>query len=246
MRTDPMSDSSYNFSYVSNENESYFLYSIHDSSTITKLFMYVSGQIEQMTWLESRKQWNLFYAAQPIQQCEVYAFCGAFGICNDKSQPFCSCLTGFQPTSQQNWSQQMADTNMECKSTCLENCSCTAYAFENNRCSIWIGDLLNLQQLGQDYTTWKVLYIKLEASEISNEPSPTDESGTLPDGSIIAVKKRESINQGEKQFHAEAGTIGKINHVNLIRLRGFQEVACWCIQDHEIKKPSMGQVVQIL
>ncbi|KAK8605771.1 hypothetical protein V6N13_102543 [Hibiscus sabdariffa] len=107
MRTDPMSDSSYNFSYVSNENESYFLYSIHDSSTITKLFMYVSGQIEQMTWLESRKQWNLFYAAQPIQQCEVYAFCGAFGICNDKSQPFCSCLTGFQPTSQQNWSQQV-------------------------------------------------------------------------------------------------------------------------------------------
>ncbi|KAK8627173.1 hypothetical protein V6N13_134794 [Hibiscus sabdariffa] len=45
--------------------------------------------------------------------------------------------------------------------------------------------------------------------------------GTLPDRSIIAVKKLESINQGEKQFCTEISTIGKINHVNLVRLRGF-------------------------
>ncbi|MBA0798961.1 hypothetical protein Gohar_009506 [Gossypium harknessii] len=45
--------------------------------------------------------------------------------------------------------------------------------------------------------------------------------GTLPGGSTIAVKKLESINQGEKQFRAEVNTIGKINHINLVRLRGF-------------------------
>ncbi|MBA0586444.1 hypothetical protein Gorai_017186, partial [Gossypium raimondii] len=45
--------------------------------------------------------------------------------------------------------------------------------------------------------------------------------GTLPDGSTIAVKKLESINQGEKQFRAEVNTIGKTNHINLVRLRGF-------------------------
>ncbi|XAR68057.1 Non-specific serine/threonine protein kinase [Bertholletia excelsa] len=45
--------------------------------------------------------------------------------------------------------------------------------------------------------------------------------GTLPDSSCIAVKKLESISQGEKQFRTEVSTIGTIQHVNLVRLRGF-------------------------
>lgn len=46
--------------------------------------------------------------------------------------------------------------------------------------------------------------------------------GTLPDSSsLIAVKRLESINQGEKQFRTEVSTIGTIQHVNLVRLRGF-------------------------
>ncbi|GKV21443.1 hypothetical protein SLEP1_g31423 [Rubroshorea leprosula] len=45
--------------------------------------------------------------------------------------------------------------------------------------------------------------------------------GTLPDSTVIAVKKLESISQGEKQFRAEVSTIGTIQHVNLVRLRGF-------------------------
>uniref|UniRef100_A0A2P2K969 non-specific serine/threonine protein kinase n=1 Tax=Rhizophora mucronata TaxID=61149 RepID=A0A2P2K969_RHIMU len=45
--------------------------------------------------------------------------------------------------------------------------------------------------------------------------------GLFPDSSVIAVKKLESINQGEKQFRTEVSTIGTIQHVNLVRLRGF-------------------------
>ncbi|KAE8670115.1 G-type lectin S-receptor-like serine/threonine-protein kinase [Hibiscus syriacus] len=187
----------------------------------------------------------------------------------------------------------MVFSGVGCESACLEFRSCTANGFENNRCSIWIGDLLNLQLLGQDdNTTGKTLSIRLEASEFPNEISPPNKKsvivavaiavsagllllgliiftimkarrrtsistepasdsliifgyrdlekatknfseklgkggfgsvfkGTLPDGSIIAVKKLESINQREKQFRVEIGTIGKINHVNLVRLRGF-------------------------
>ncbi|PON66927.1 PAN/Apple domain containing protein [Trema orientale] len=33
---------------------------------------------------------------------------------------------------------------LECESTCLHNCSCIAYAHDNNSCSIWMTDLLNL------------------------------------------------------------------------------------------------------
>ncbi|KAB2607880.1 G-type lectin S-receptor-like serine/threonine-protein kinase [Pyrus ussuriensis x Pyrus communis] len=45
--------------------------------------------------------------------------------------------------------------------------------------------------------------------------------GMLPHSTAIAVKELKSMNQGEKQFRAEVGTIGVIQHINLIRMRGF-------------------------
>ncbi|TQD87140.1 hypothetical protein C1H46_027280 [Malus baccata] len=45
--------------------------------------------------------------------------------------------------------------------------------------------------------------------------------GMLPNSTAIAVKELKSMNQGEKQFRAEVGTIGVIQHINLIRMRGF-------------------------
>ncbi|PON80520.1 Serine/threonine protein kinase [Parasponia andersonii] len=45
--------------------------------------------------------------------------------------------------------------------------------------------------------------------------------GVLADSTVVAVKKLESVSQGEKQFRAEVSTIGTIQHVNLVQLRGF-------------------------
>ncbi|GLJ10853.1 hypothetical protein SUGI_0136630 [Cryptomeria japonica] len=45
--------------------------------------------------------------------------------------------------------------------------------------------------------------------------------GTLPDNTLVAVKKLGGLAQAEKQFRAEISTIGKIQHVNLVRLWGF-------------------------
>uniref|UniRef100_A0A0D6QT17 Receptor-like serine/threonine-protein kinase n=1 Tax=Araucaria cunninghamii TaxID=56994 RepID=A0A0D6QT17_ARACU len=45
--------------------------------------------------------------------------------------------------------------------------------------------------------------------------------GTLADKTQVAVKKLEGLSQGEKQFRMEVSTIGTIQHVNLVRLRGF-------------------------
>jgi hypothetical protein len=319
----------YNFSYVNNTNESYFTYSLYDPSTISRFVMDVSGQIKQYTWLANTKQWNLFWVL-PKTQCEVYAFCGAFGSCNGKSLPFCSCLRGFVQKSQSDWNLsdfsggctrrtalQCENTSLtnrqadrfypmpsmalpvqaqsvgvgnaaECESTCLNNCSCTAYAYESNNCSIWVGDLLNLKQLSGDDSNGRTLYLKLAASEFSSKKNnkgiivgavagsvaavllglfvvvilrwrrravgtgKTVEGslvafgyrdlqnatknfsdklggggfgsvfkGMLSDSTIIAVKKLESISQGEKQFRTEVSTIGTIQHVNLVRLRGF-------------------------
>ena len=199
----------YNFSYVSNENEVYFTYSLHDPSIISGYVMDISGQIRQLSWSESTKQWILFWA-RPITQCEVHAFCGPFGICNQQFFPSCNCLQGFQPASVNSWNlsdfsagcarktilkcgndtvangkrakfwempnmklpehpQTVAvGSSSECESTCLNNCSCTAYAY-GDHCSIWIVDLLNLQQLTSADTNGGILYLKLAASELSGK-----------------------------------------------------------------------------
>ncbi|XP_028792422.1 G-type lectin S-receptor-like serine/threonine-protein kinase SD2-2 [Neltuma alba] len=45
--------------------------------------------------------------------------------------------------------------------------------------------------------------------------------GELPDSTLVAVKRLERPGGGEKEFRAEVSTIGNIQHVNLVRLRGF-------------------------
>ncbi|PON80504.1 S-receptor-like serine/threonine-protein kinase [Parasponia andersonii] len=96
----------YNFiySFVSNENESYITYDIKNTSTMICNFeMGVLGQINQMNWLPIN-EWSLFWSL-PQQQCEVYDVCGAYGSCksNEKSLPFCQCLTGYEPKSPRDW-----------------------------------------------------------------------------------------------------------------------------------------------
>ncbi|XP_057948784.1 G-type lectin S-receptor-like serine/threonine-protein kinase At2g19130 [Malania oleifera] len=318
------------FSYVSNENESYFTYSYHNTSIKSRTVMDLSGQLKQFSWLESAQQWYLFWS-QPRQQCEVYALCGPFGICNEKTDNFCGCLPGFVPSSQKNWNlsdwsggckrnailqcgnnaskgekdmflplpnmrlpvnpQTLVVQNIgECELECLSKCSCPAYSYNDGVCSIWIGDLLNLQQLSQDDNSGEVLFLRRSPSEYPAHKSSKGEvvgivvgsaagllalfglvlilclwsrrrsirsaetvegslvafkyrdlqaatknfseklgggsfgsvfKGTLPDSTVVAVKKLESINQAEKQFRTEVSTIGTIQHINLVRLRGF-------------------------
>ncbi|CAN0921920.1 G-type lectin S-receptor-like serine/threonine-protein kinase At2g19130 [Linum grandiflorum] len=92
----------YNFSYIDNENESYFTYSMYNTTLISRFVMSVGGQIQQLSWLESSRQWNLFWS-QPRVQCEVYAYCGGYGSCTELSQPFCRCLPGFVPRSPEDY-----------------------------------------------------------------------------------------------------------------------------------------------
>ncbi|KAL7608156.1 hypothetical protein Lser_V15G10908 [Lactuca serriola] len=312
----------YNFSYHTNVNESYFTYSVYNSSIMSRFVIDVSGQVQQLTWLETTKQWNLFWS-QPRTQCEVYASCGAFGTCSQSGLPFCNCLTGFNPRSESDWNQSdfsggcvrktdlqrrrnvekldflmIAVKNLppnqsvesgsegECRTTCLNNCSCNAYSFVDNQCSIWDGDLMNLSL--DDYSR-KTIYIKVASKDLDHPKKSnlvmvgaivgfvggvvfamgvilvliyrkkrisvgktTMEGslvvfdykdlqtatknfsnilggggfgcvfkGVLCDSSIVAVKKLESISQGEKQFRSEVSTIGIIQHVHLVRLRGF-------------------------
>ncbi|XP_043688253.1 G-type lectin S-receptor-like serine/threonine-protein kinase At2g19130 [Telopea speciosissima] len=320
------------YSYVSNQNESYFTYNVYNTSMITRFVMDVTGQVKQLLWLDG-VGWNLFWS-QPRQICEVYALCGAFSTCNQQDLPLCVCLQGFSPRSTTNyynlsdWSggcvrrtpllcgnnisangekdgflpipnvklpvnpQSLAvESAQACKLACLNSCSCTAYVYDGG-CSVWEGDLLNLQLLSQSDSGGGNLYLKLAASELSNYRGKKKGSftgaivgvtsgvvlllgsvlvlflwwrrrnvfgnlnqigdslvqisyrdlqiatknfselvgrggfgcvfkGTLPGLTVVAVKKLQGLSQGEKQFRSEVSTIGTIQHINLVRLRGF-------------------------
>lgn len=46
--------------------------------------------------------------------------------------------------------------------------------------------------------------------------------GTLPDQTVVAVKKMTSLGvRGKKEFYTEITIIGNIHHINLVRLKGF-------------------------
>ncbi|WOL08811.1 hypothetical protein Cni_G17564 [Canna indica] len=180
-----------------------------------------------------------------------------------------------------------ATSSTNCKAACLNNCSCSAYSYDNG-CSIWGDDLRNIADTGGG-----ILYIRLAASDLPATSNSSHKStigiilgvafgvllvlvvlfaliwiprrrkrthiteqvddsslvqfsygelqrvtrnfsrklggggfgnvyrGTLPDSTEVAVKKLEGQRQGEKQFRAEVSTLGTIQHVNLVRLRGF-------------------------
>ncbi|KAK9689677.1 hypothetical protein RND81_09G074600 [Saponaria officinalis] len=281
----------YNFSYVDNENESYFTFDVYNPSVISRFVMDTSGQIKTMTWLEDTQQWNLFWT-EPKQQCQVYAYCGAFGSCTLNSLPSCSCLKGFVPKSSNDWELNdysagcirktnlgcgilnsekkdrffvynevslpenghsvVATNSEECQLACLSNCTCNAYSYDTSGCSLWFGKLFNFQQLSVgDPTGLYLVRRRMQKARSAESNNPVEGSliafgykelqtatknfseklggggfgsvfkGILPDSSVIAVKKLESFSQGEKQFRTEVSTIGTIQHVNLVRLRGF-------------------------
>ncbi|XP_059457404.1 receptor-like serine/threonine-protein kinase SD1-7 isoform X2 [Corylus avellana] len=59
----------------------------------------------------------------------------------------------------------LASNASRCELACMENCSCTAYAYNMNGCMIWEGALLNLLQFPNGGKTGQDIYLKLSAHE---------------------------------------------------------------------------------
>ncbi|XP_057827950.2 G-type lectin S-receptor-like serine/threonine-protein kinase At2g19130 [Cryptomeria japonica] len=188
-------------------------------------------------------------------------------------------------------------TMEDCRTACLNNCSCTAFAFVISDlpiCRLWFGDLFKMCVSSDN----RSIFVRLASSELprstsersskaplllillpsvaaffvvlavllaafilwkrrrlQNKSVEEDEDvpimlkmftykelriatrnfkhklgsgafgsvfkGTLPDSTLVAVKRLEGSGRIEKQFRAEISTIGEIQHVNLVKLCGF-------------------------
>ncbi|KAJ3670255.1 hypothetical protein LUZ60_010579 [Juncus effusus] len=312
-------------------DRNYATYTVTNSSK-TRSVIDSNGQYQQYWWFNNTEEWHPIFT-EPAPQCDVYSFCGTYGLCDSTHKNICNCIKGFEPASVKDWEsnyfnkgcvrktklqcEERNDTQndgfvkmsnvrlpgnrlnlpvssqKECESTCQENCSCVAYSY-NNECLIWTDEIRNLEQYygGGNINGSGDLYIRLSASDIPNSSNSkkiligvvigvtigaivivffiiyvlslrpkwrrtvmqkkmTKDSliifsysdlliitknfnerlggggfgsvfkGTMPDLTEVAVKKLEGSNQGEKQFRAEVCTLGAIQHVNLVKLRGF-------------------------
>nr|GMC72865.1 G-type lectin S-receptor-like serine/threonine-protein kinase At2g19130 [Ipomoea batatas] len=99
MRPNPI----YNFTFVNNANQTFFVYEFFNpDAVISRFVLDISGQLRHYTWLDSSKAWNILFL-KPEKQCDVPAFCGPFGMCNDNSTSLCDCLPGFRRKSDKDW-----------------------------------------------------------------------------------------------------------------------------------------------
>lgn len=198
----------YRYEFVFNEKEAYYEYELLNRSVLSRYVISSSGVGQRFVWTSQTNSWEIVSTAI-ADQCENYALCGAYSICNVSNNPVCACLKGFVPKHQEEWNVsywsngcirsipldcnksnndgfmaytgvKLPDTSsswysktmdlVECKKSCLQNCSCTAYASLDIRvggsgCLLWFDGLIDIRQFsqgGQD------LYIRVPASELGS------------------------------------------------------------------------------
>ncbi|XP_059437250.1 receptor-like serine/threonine-protein kinase SD1-8 [Corylus avellana] len=197
----------FNYTFVpsKNESEAYFTYSFRNPSYISKCRIDFRGQLRLLAWWGTGPwEWSVFWSA-PWNLSDVFALCGAFGVCRDNLSNPCECLRGFEPFSVTDWSggcvrksplhcenntyangkkdwflkisnmqlpvyskAYLAVNASRCELACMENCFCTAYAYNRSGCMIWEGALFNLRQLSDGGETRQDIYLRLAAAEYQN------------------------------------------------------------------------------
>ncbi|KAL6652981.1 hypothetical protein ACP70R_011906 [Stipagrostis hirtigluma subsp. patula] len=88
--------------FVKNSREEYLTAPLEDETMVMHLSLEVSGQVKSFVWYEHLQNW-VITATQPKSQCDVYAICGPFTVCNDNMIPFCDCMKGFSIRSLKDW-----------------------------------------------------------------------------------------------------------------------------------------------
>ncbi|XP_073148554.1 G-type lectin S-receptor-like serine/threonine-protein kinase At1g11300 isoform X2 [Henckelia pumila] len=193
-----------------NDNQGYasMKFKYFNSSTLY-IELNASGALQQMFRDDKTGDWTLTWSSIS-SECDVYAKCGPFGSCNAQDRPICSCLPGFEPKNDREWSggnwttgclrrapvlecgknssvgevrkedvflrletvkvpdrlSWLPSLEPECRSKCLDNCSCLAYSYHDGiGCMQWTESLIDVQKFSSGGTD---LYIRLADSEIGN------------------------------------------------------------------------------
>nr|POE76396.1 g-type lectin s-receptor-like serine/threonine-protein kinase [Quercus suber] len=92
----------FEYEFVMNKTEVYYVYTLVNSSVFSRLVFYPSGVWGRLIWRDQTHSWEIYSTSQ-VDQCENYAYCGAYATCNSNRSPVCACLQGFVSKSPKNW-----------------------------------------------------------------------------------------------------------------------------------------------
>ncbi|XP_057479176.1 G-type lectin S-receptor-like serine/threonine-protein kinase B120 [Actinidia eriantha] len=237
----------YNFSFVSNERESFITYSVYNSSILSRFNILPSGQIKQLTWLVDGWDWFQYWA-QPRKQSDVYAFCGEFGIFDETSSTRCACFSGFKLLSQLgDWSGGcVRKTPLQCESNNSNGKYDGFLKFSNLKLpassKVFPASdraLLNFQ-LPDGNSTKQSLYLQLEASELIDAGGVKysiedllsfDFDGGSADATSHEENAGHNLTRGEKNvnlpffsFSSVSATTGGFSSANKLGEGGFGPV----------------------
>nr|XP_023913127.1 G-type lectin S-receptor-like serine/threonine-protein kinase At4g27290 [Quercus suber]POF09669.1 receptor-like serine/threonine-protein kinase sd1-8 [Quercus suber] len=96
----------YNFKFVSNKDEVYFMFEMIEKPAITRAVLNQSqSQYQRYVWIEGKKEWSIFLNL-PKDKCDTYNLCGPYGNCIMGESPVCQCVEGFKPKSLQIWNPE--------------------------------------------------------------------------------------------------------------------------------------------
>nr|POE76833.1 g-type lectin s-receptor-like serine/threonine-protein kinase [Quercus suber]POF24218.1 g-type lectin s-receptor-like serine/threonine-protein kinase [Quercus suber] len=89
----------YDFSFVSNKDEAYFMFHMIKTSLVPRAVMNQT-QYEHYIWVDGKWKQYLYL---PRDNCDAYNLCGAYGNCIIGESPACQCVQGFKPKSPDTW-----------------------------------------------------------------------------------------------------------------------------------------------
>ncbi|KAK4352232.1 hypothetical protein RND71_027750 [Anisodus tanguticus] len=97
-----MQSTIYTYQFVFNEEGVYYSFSLINSSVLSRLVLTNNGYIQRYIWEDQTKSWRL-YLNIPLDTCDTYNLCGAYGSCVIDNSTFCGCLEKFVPKYPQQW-----------------------------------------------------------------------------------------------------------------------------------------------
>lgn len=117
------SNSLLTFRFVSNADEAYYSYGVVDGASAavtTRFVLNSSGQIQRLMWIDMTRSWSVFWS-YPLDECDGYRACGAYGVCSVERNPACGCVPGFDPRFPAEWA--LRDGSGGCRRRTELNCT---------------------------------------------------------------------------------------------------------------------------
>ncbi|XP_022927522.1 G-type lectin S-receptor-like serine/threonine-protein kinase At4g27290 [Cucurbita moschata] len=87
--------------FTYNAHEAFYSYDAANDISV-RLVLNAAGLFQQFYWVDDGNYWYTLYTL-PGDRCDVYGFCGDFGVCTFSLTAECDCMAGFEPKSPDDW-----------------------------------------------------------------------------------------------------------------------------------------------